>query len=232
MKKTAVLIDGGFLRVKIKQALRANRRANGQALQRPDGTWMQIHELISAADYAQRVVRFAHNCIDATAEEIFRVFYYDCPPYDGGPSRIKPHPLGAQVPIVEPAAVSHQKQFLDLLRREEFFAIRSGEVSFDGWIPREDALLDVIQQGRAFVATDFKPLLRQKGTDLKIGLDTATMSADRIVDRLVLVACDSDLVPAMKLARRNGVQIVLISLGAQVKKLLKEHADIYRRAVY
>jgi uncharacterized LabA/DUF88 family protein len=136
------------------------------------------------------------------------------------------------VPIVEPAAIQHQKQIMDLLKREEYFAVRTGELSFDGWVPLDNALQDVIATGRAFTAADFKPMLRQKGVDLKIGVDTTIMAKDRLVERLVLVACDSDLVPAMKLARREGVQIVLVSLGAAVKKLLREHADIYRRANY
>jgi uncharacterized LabA/DUF88 family protein len=121
---------------------------------------------------------------------------------------------------------------LDILRREAFFAVRTGELSFDGWVPLDDALKDVILTGRPFTAADFKPLLRQKGIDLKIGVDTTLLAKEQLVERLVLVACDSDLVPAMKLARRVGVQIVLVSLGAGVKKLLREHADIYRQPRY
>lgn len=192
----------------------------------------QIHDLISPLGYAERVVRFAKNCIDTQQEEIYRIFYYDCPPYEGGASTIRPHPLGVLIPVAEPAAITHQKQVMDHLRMSEFFAIRTGEISFDGWVPIEEKLQEVVQTNRAFVASDFKPLLRQKGIDLKIGVDTAIMARDRIVDRLVLVACDSDLVPAMKLARREGVQIVLVSLGAYVKKLLREHADIYRKPRY
>ena len=192
----------------------------------------QIHDLISPQDYAQRVVRFAKNCVDPKTEEIYRIFFYDCPPYTAGPSHIKPHPLGAAVPITEPAAIAHQKQVLDILRGEEFFAVRTGELSFDGWVPLQDALADVIGTSRAFTAADFKPVLRQKGVDLKIGVDTTLIATQRKVERLVLVACDSDLVPAMKFARREGVQIVLVSLGASVKKLLREHADIYRKPRY
>ena len=70
--------------------------------------------------------------------------------------------------------------------------------------------------------------MRQKGVDLRIGVDIALMAKDGLVDRIVLVAGDSDLVPAMKLARREGVQVVLVSLGHGIKPILKEHADFYR----
>ncbi len=216
------------MRVKIKQSLRAQLRAAGQSLKRADGTMKQIHDLIGPRDYARRVVQFAKSCVDAKQETIYRIFYYDCPPYSGGPSKVKPHPLGMLTPIVEPAAVSHQNQMLNFLRLEEYFAVRLGEISFDGWIPLDDSLSDVIQTHRHFVATDFKPVLKQKGTDLKIGVDSAMMAKEHLVHRLVFVACDSDLVPAMKLARRQGIQVVLVSLGALVKKLLREHADLYR----
>lgn len=232
LKRTAVLIDAGLLRVKIKQALRAQLRHVGASLHRADGSLKQIHDLTTPQEYAARVVRFAKNCIEPKQEEIYRIFFYDCPPYEAGPSPIKPHPLGAATPIVEPAAITHQKQVMDILRGEEYFAVRTGELSFDGWLPLSDSLNDVITTGRAFTANDFKPLIRQKGIDLKIGVDTTLLAKDRLVERLVLVACDSDLVPAMKLARREGVQIVLVSLGASVKKLLKEHADIYRKPRY
>jgi uncharacterized LabA/DUF88 family protein len=232
MKKTAVMIDGGFLRVKIKRALRTTLKLSCGSLYRADGSMKQIHDLISPRDYVNRVVTFAKNCIDSSTEEIYRVFYYDCPPYAGMPSKFRPHPLGVLVPISEPLAVEHQTKVLNLLRMESYFAVRTGELSFDGWVPIADSLAEVIKTGRAFVATDFKPQLRQKGVDLKIGVDSAMMARDSLVERIVLAACDSDLVPAMKLARREGVQIVLVSLGAAVKRLLREHADLYRAATY
>jgi NYN domain len=54
------------------------------------------------------------------------------------------------------------------------------------------------------------------------------MAKDRLVDRIVVVSGDADLTPAMKAARREGVQVVLVALGHTVKASLREHADIYR----
>jgi uncharacterized LabA/DUF88 family protein len=110
----------------------------------------------------------------------------------------------------------------------EYFAVRLREISFDGWAPMDHALADVISTQRQFRVTDFKPILRQKGIDLKMGVDIAIMAKERIADRLVIVTGDSDLVPALKLARREGLQIVLASMQTNLKQLLKEHVDIYR----
>ena len=67
--------------------------------------------------------------------------------------------------------------------------------------------------------------LRQKGVDMRIGLDISTLTLKKQVDTIVRVAGDSDFVPAAKLARREGVQVVLDPLWQQVNDDLYEHID-------
>jgi uncharacterized LabA/DUF88 family protein len=67
--------------------------------------------------------------------------------------------------------------------------------------------------------------LRQKGVDMRIGLDIASMTLKHQVDTLVLVTGDSDFVPAAKLARREGVEFLLDPLWQQVSDELNEHVD-------
>ncbi len=67
--------------------------------------------------------------------------------------------------------------------------------------------------------------LRQKGVDMRIGLDIATMTLKHQVDTLILVTGDSDFVPAAKLARREGVEFLLDPLWQQVSDELNEHVD-------
>ncbi|MDB6160365.1 MAG: hypothetical protein JWO04_4071, partial [Gammaproteobacteria bacterium] len=43
---------------------------------------------------------------------------------------------------------------------------------------------------------------------------------------LVLVAGDSDFVPAMKFARREGAQLFLVTLGHSVRADMLEHSDL------
>ncbi len=52
--------------------------------------------------------------------------------------------------------------------------------------------------------------LRQKGIDMKIAVDITSLALKRFVDKIVLIAGDSDFVPAAKLARREeGIDFVL-----------------------
>ena len=76
---------------------------------------------------------------------------------------------------------------------------------------------------------DFRPDFEQKGVDMRIGLDIAAYSALKNIDRIALVTADTDCVPAMKLARKSGVQVVLIALpGGTTPSELAEHADFVR----
>lgn len=67
--------------------------------------------------------------------------------------------------------------------------------------------------------------LRQKGVDMRIGLDIASITLKKQAETIVLVAGDSDFVPAAKLARREGVQFILDPLWQSVHDDLFEHID-------
>ena len=83
------------------------------------------------------------------------------------------------------------------------------------------------------MATDFEPDLKQKYVDVKIGLDITWLASKRIVEKIILVTADSDFVPAMKFARREGVQVILVTLGhMRLKRELKVHTDELRSIVY
>lgn len=67
--------------------------------------------------------------------------------------------------------------------------------------------------------------LRQKGVDMRIGLDIASITLKRQADIILLVAGDSDFVPAAKLARREGVEFILDPLWQAINADLFEHID-------
>lgn len=75
---------------------------------------------------------------------------------------------------------------------------------------------------------DFLPSIRQKGVDMRIGMDIATITLKRQASIIILVSGDADFVPAAKLARREGVQFILDSLWQGVSPDLSEHIDVWR----
>ena len=67
--------------------------------------------------------------------------------------------------------------------------------------------------------------IRQKGIDMKIGIDIASLALKRFVDTIVLFSGDSDFVPAAKLARREGIDFILDPMNANIEPQLFEHID-------
>ncbi|WP_147165089.1 NYN domain-containing protein, partial [Pararhodospirillum oryzae] len=120
----------------------------------------------------------------------------------------------------------------DRLRRRPNFAVRLGEVRRErGWILKEGAQKEIIngqRQVSELTDGDFEPGFRQKAVDMRIGVDIASLTLKRQVDAIILVAGDSDFVPAAKLARREGVRVVLDPLWREVGDGLFEHIDALR----
>lgn len=67
--------------------------------------------------------------------------------------------------------------------------------------------------------------LRQKGVDMRIGIDIASLALKKQVDTIILVSGDSDFVPAAKLARREGIDFILDPLWQKINADLFEHID-------
>jgi uncharacterized LabA/DUF88 family protein len=112
------------------------------------------------------------------------------------------------------------------LAARELFAVRRGVLKFRGYKPRAVPIGD-----RPLRDADFAPDFEQKGVDMRIGLDMATFSERRSVDRITLITGDTDCVPAMKHARKAGLQVTIVKFpDATLPTELRWHAD-YRREV-
>lgn len=73
--------------------------------------------------------------------------------------------------------------------------------------------------------SDFELSIEQKGVDMKIGVDIASLAYKKQVDKIILISGDSDFVPASKLARREGIDFVLDPMWSPIKPDLFEHID-------
>lgn len=189
MKSVAILIDGGYLRAITKN-----------------------HGLLYDADF---IDRFARNC-RGQDEEIFRVLYYDCAPFDG----IKRLPVSGN-----PHHFQSNDQWLNDLSRKDLFAVRKGVLKFRGFKPRRTP----VGSGLPLQDSDFKPDFEQKGVDMRIGLDIAVYSENKAVERIILVSNDTDCAAALKHGRRAGLQVVIVELpGCRTAPELLSHSDFKR----
>ncbi|MFI4892880.1 MAG: NYN domain-containing protein [Phycisphaerales bacterium JB058] len=200
MKRAAVLLDLGFV-------LRALYKDLGK--QHP-----------TAAD----VRLFATECLEPD-EELFRIYCYHCRPFGGTAT----HPLTKkQINFSATNTYRLNTKLIEELSVMDNVAFRCGELMFNGWIVPRESAKDMASSGRPIEEADLRADIQQKRVDMNIGLDVAWLSSKAIVDRLILVTNDSDFVPAMKFARREGVQVVIATLGKSAQRELQIHADKIR----
>jgi uncharacterized LabA/DUF88 family protein len=204
--KCAILIDAGFIKRKLGS---------------------QDDPITS-----QKVSNFT-NAVLAQPElknfRLHRIYYYDAEPLNAK----KTIPLtggkvgGKVYNFADTELYNSNRRLLDELKRKPFFAVRLGECLFRGWNVKPSKL-DFRNTATEITISDsdLLPNVQQKGVDMKIGLDISSLSLKGQVDVIVLIAGDSDFIPAMKFARREGKQIILFTLGHRVRPEIFGHADV------
>jgi uncharacterized LabA/DUF88 family protein len=148
----------------------------------------------------------------------YRVYFYDCKPCSEKtslPISHSPHNFEASPQYAKGMRLIKETKLLP------FFAVREGMLSFNGW-----TLKPACYSTNPLTDSCFTPNLKQKGVDIKIGLDVAWISFNHIAGNIILVTGDSDFVPVIKTARRSGVFVYLYTLGHNVKKELLENVDV------
>jgi len=169
-------------------------------------------------DYIEKI---GYEC--ALADEVIqRILYYDCPPYKG--EAVRP------VSGVKKAFEGSDK-WLHELSRKDLFAVRFGVLKFRGFVLKRSRI--PFQPTVPLTDTDFEAKFEQKGVDMRIGLDMATLSSNRSVELIALVTNDTDCIPAMKHARRAGLQVALVAVpGYHPAPELLAHSDFRRNIAW
>lgn len=154
---------------------------------------------------------------------LLRAYYYDAPPATGELT----NPIdGAKLDLARHHSFSQNTSLQQKLELQQEFALRYGETSVQGWALGPAALKNISDHGpRPLAATDLVPNIEQKGVDLRIGLDIARLSLRGMVSAIVVVTGDSDMIPAFKFARREGIRVYLDHMSHGVKRELKAHTD-------
>jgi uncharacterized LabA/DUF88 family protein len=157
--------------------------------------------------------------------QLYRIFFYDCPPL----SKKVHQPVSKQsLDLASTPQAIFRNTVHERLRHVRKVALRLGRLndSFD-WKLTPDAIKRLTKTPEAFVVTDndFALNVVQKGVDMRLGLDVASLAYKRQVDQIVLVAGDADFVPAAKLARREGIDVVIDPMWGQPARDLVEHCD-------
>lgn len=210
MPRTAILIDGGFYRKRAKH-LWGNKTAEDRAKELD--AYCKTH--------------LYHQQKREQNRQLYRIFYYDCAPI--GRKSVY-HPLTRKnVDLDKSDTYTWTTIFLAELKRRRKFALRLGELSEQMYYNLRPEITRKLVLGKISVSdlteNDFVFVTQQKGVDMRIGIDIASMTYKKQVDQIILIAGDSDFVPAAKMARREGVDFILDPMWADIRPNLFEHID-------
>jgi len=160
------------------------------------------------------------------SDYLYRILFYDCVPFQ---KKVHNPITNRSIDFSKTPQAQFRREFHEELRRLRKVALRLGQLRDGGkWIikPEKGALLLKKKITLAdLTENDVCYDLRQKGVDIKIGLDIASLAYKRFVRRIVLVAGDCDFVPAAKLARREGIDFILDPMWNPIDPNLYEHID-------
>lgn len=156
--------------------------------------------------------------------DLYRIFYYTADPLSGKGV----HPLdGTVIDFGSTPTFSQNSQLINKIENEPDVAVRRGVLAHQGWEIGQSAV-KALTEGtkRSVEASDIKPKIVQKGVDMRIGLDIASLALKRLVSTVVIVTGDSDMVPVLKFARREGLRVFLDTIQSpHIRPELKIHAD-------
>jgi len=196
----AILLDGGFVIKKLQSSLKY---------------------FPSADDIEQACSRIRQH--PALADHpLLRLYFYHAPP-----AREELYnPLDqSRLDLASTQIFRSHESLLDKLEMRPDFALRLGETVVHEWKLGSKAMDALFRNPRQIESNDLVPNISQKGVDLRIGLDIARLALRQLVDTIVVSTGDSDLVPAFKFARREGLRIFLDHMGHGIRRDLKAHTD-------
>ena len=209
MSKTAILVDGGYYRRLVKD------------------DW----EKYSPEESADALVGYCRRHLKEGSidHELYRIFYYDCPPLN---KQVYEPFSGKTYDLGKTEEFSRMTSFLSCLKKKRKVALRMGKLSGYGinYTLTYDSVKKICNGSLTkddLNQTHFQLNTLQKGVDMKIGIDIASLAYKKQVDQVVLIAGDSDFVPVLKLARREGLDVILEPMGRRMSEEgdLFEHID-------
>lgn len=159
-------------------------------------------------------------------KDLYRVFIYDCPPI----LKKEHYPVSKKaIDFAKTPDASFRLAFHDEVVKLRKVALRLGRLGHEtAWRIHPRAVKDLVARKRVIedlTDHDFLYEAKQKGVDIRIGIDICSLTLKKQVDQIVLISGDADFVPAGKLARREGVDFVLDPMWSNIGTDLTEHID-------
>lgn len=127
---------------------------------------------------------------------IFWTYYYNCLPYQSNPPTEE-----------ESKRFSGRQKFYNSLNTLSHFEVREGKLEHRGF------------------SKDGSPIFVQKQVDILLGVDLVLLSSKHRITHASIFAGDSDFLPAIEIAKNEGVLINLFH-----SKIYSPHHDLWKIA--
>ncbi|HEC1747337.1 NYN domain-containing protein [Campylobacter sp. IFREMER_LSEM_CL1846] len=186
-------------------------------------------------ELAKRLKDYVFESVKRNRDYLYRVYVHDCEPLNKNVPMPPIEKTDKSLNLGKTDTFKFRTSLLDCLRQQPYFAVRLGEIdenNFQWKIKNYDKFKQLLYKEieiDSLTEDDFVLDIRQKGVDMKIGLDIATLSIKKQIEKIILITADSDFIPAIKHARKEGVIVQLDPMrvpNSQIKKGLLEHIDI------
>jgi uncharacterized LabA/DUF88 family protein len=232
---TAVMVDGAYFLRRFKRAFHGFDHQNPEVV-RDCLMWLVQSQLALSGLAPTPTSLAAKNKLSAVhwAEnsELYRIFFYDCEPL----SKKMHYPIsGRAVDLSKSQPAAFRRSLHAKLVGTRKVALRLGRLNDTAfWRLSESATKRLLKVPSGFVARDedFEIDVKQKGVDMRLGLDVASLAFKRQVNKMILIAADADFVPAVKLARREGLDVIVVSMGENLPADLSQNVDGIRTFAY
>jgi uncharacterized LabA/DUF88 family protein len=220
---TAILVDGAYFIKRFRQ-IEPDNAYNAERAADLVHRWALAHltdPVRPQGNGQQRAEGRARR-----RRDLYRIFFYDCPPLD------KKHhnPITKQaIDFAKSREALFRTELHNRLRSKRKVALRLGHLSKDvRWTIKPDKITQLLKgeiQIADLTGDDVRIETKQKGVDMRIGVDVASLSFKKQVSQIVLIAGDADFVPAAKMARREGIDFILDPMWQSIPEGLMEHID-------
>lgn len=223
--KTAIFIDGAFF---IKKSKHFFGKSDPKSLANQLWYCCVCHADPSYELRRMRKCTEKDNKFQETLNNsLYRIFFYDCPPFE----KKTHHVLTKEfIDYSKTPEAIWRRNFHNELKSKRKVALRLGCLDDDNlsWSINPKKVKEMCNGKTAFTQLqkdDFILKFQQKGVDMRIGTDIASVTFKKQASRIVLISGDSDFVPSAKLARREGVEFILDPMRSPIRPDLHEHID-------
>ena len=191
----------------------------------------RAQKMLGSAKAEDRANELENYCMKhlSNSSQLHQIFYYDCLPED----KIIYHVYTKKnINYGESNFCSWMNTFINSLKAKRKFSLRLGKL-----VPRYEneyhtlktnvlkELFDGTKQFNELTEDDFMLSVEQKGLEMQIAIDIASLAYKKEVNRIVFISGDKDFLPAAKLARREGLDFILDPLFNHISSDIIEHID-------